>query len=227
MKLPKTFVPDKNLENSLENLVKKKPQEEDILKDLVISQRHGEELLYNTSLNRLKIEGYERHLRPDECFTLIARYLEGNLKEPLRSIAYNIVNVSLLDWLSIAFQRQGGILHCYLDPEGLVWNGECYAPHPKVQYSQKKEFDIKGIPSLDWVGLDRFEDGFVRFFYGKSFEELPEEFTDGIYKAQIVIPEENVYYAMARGLGLHKYSMQPAESANFRGVRKTEAKVSL
>ena len=155
-------------------------------------------LTYDASLARIKAGGYERHALPSEAFSLIADNLEGKLKGNLKAEADDMLS-SYGEWLSMAVERKGDILICYMHPEGLVWNSK------KSKYEQnsfkcdgRQEFNISGKKSQEWISLDKFDDDFVKLFYGRSFDGLPKEMRQGSGKAHVALPADGELWPVGR-----------------------------
>lgn len=171
--------------------------------------------VYNESLEHLRWRGFERHLRPAEAFRLLADNLEGKLESPeLQAIAGDMLNNSskypdwvIPEWLSCAVERKGELLIAYLDPVGLQRNSETntYEVQGTLEYSDRKVFSIKGKRSDEWIHLKKFSDDFITFFYGRSFNALPDEMKkEDKWKwrdngAQVRLPSEGRIYPVSRG----------------------------
>ena len=109
MKLPKTFVPEKDLENNTERLLSGeilKLERSLVLFDKleIESESYQEHYHFCTSMKRLKEKGYYRHLRPWESFDIITKYLEKNLPPDLESFAKDMLSCQG-EWFSMAVQR--------------------------------------------------------------------------------------------------------------------------
>ncbi|MFA5887562.1 MAG: hypothetical protein WC852_02535, partial [Candidatus Nanoarchaeia archaeon] len=128
---------------------------------------------YDESLEHLKKEG-KRHPTPAEMFTLLAAEIEGKVQGDLSSVAKDILSNNG-EWLSMAVERIGNKLVCYLHPEGLVWNNidEKYEGNGII-HSGKYDFDIGNKNPGEWHGLGAFSDDFVEFMYGRKFKNLPQ-----------------------------------------------------
>lgn len=190
MKIPKTFIPEKNLEENIRRLsLKKHPIVYNNYKRLKIERGvKKDDLYFDESLELLRKKGYERHLRPWEHFSLIIDYYEGKLEKGLARLAKNMLE-GYGGWFSMAVKREGDSLICYVDPENLEWDNtnNKYVINGKLEYSDKKELDIRGIPSGIWGGipsgiwacLEEFDDDFVKYFYTRKFKDLPVEMKKG------------------------------------------------
>ena len=152
---------------------------------------------FNDSLSDLKRRGFERHARPQEAFGLVIDGLEGKLTGNPKAIHDDML-ASCSEWLSLAFERKGNVLICYLDPEGLAWDKDSKKYVGSVRFSEKRDFDITGKPSQYWVDLKDFNEDFVRFLYGRSFNELPQEMKKGNKTAQACLPPDGVVWPIGR-----------------------------
>src|SRR3989344_2885060 len=110
-------------------------------------------LTYDQSLKQLREAGYERHLRPAEAFTLLAKGLEERLT-PEQIEVHDDMLTSYGEWLSMAMERQGDTLITYLDSEGLTWDGEKYVKRPDFNSTETKSFNITGIKSQQYIDLN-------------------------------------------------------------------------
>ena len=105
-------------------------------------------LTYDGSLARIKKGGYERHPIPSELFSLLMDYHEEKLQGKLNVAADEMIS-GCGEWLSMAMERKGSILICYLHPEGLVWDETkgVYVQNGFKYYS-KQCFNISGKKSI-------------------------------------------------------------------------------
>ena len=155
---------------------------------------------YDKSLERIKKDGLERHARPQEVFGVIIAGLEDKLDASLQKINEDMLK-SYGEWLSCAFERQGNKLFAYLDPEGLMWNQKQnkYVVQGELKYAEKKEFDITGINSTQWTDLNKFNEEFIKYMYGKKCSDLPAEIKEGSKKAQVYLPPDKTVCPVGRG----------------------------
>ncbi len=150
---------------------------------------------YDNSLERIKQKNpLARHARPSEAFGLIIDCLENKVSdEKLLKVKEDMLK-SYGEWLSCAFERQGNTLIVYLDPTGINWNGSEYIKTENFKFSDKKEFDITGIDSQKWTDLNKFSDEFIKYLYGKTFNDLPAEMKEGNKKAQVYLPPDEKFW---------------------------------
>ncbi|MBI4016820.1 MAG: hypothetical protein HY363_03955, partial [Candidatus Aenigmarchaeota archaeon] len=153
---------------------------------------------YDASLANLRSEGFARHARPQEAFGLLADGLEGKLSGALK-VVYDDMLAGYGEWLSLAFEREGDRLVCYLDPEGLVWGDGRYVKDSNFKFAEKKVFDVSGKSSNQWIGLGEFGDDFVRFLYGRSFSDLPVQMREGYQRARVYLPSDKIAWPVGRG----------------------------
>ena len=130
-----------------------------------------------------------RHLRPQEVFGIIIDGLEGKLSGNIKTIYDDLVS-SYGEWFSLGMERKKNKLILYEDIEGLVWDGSKYVVQTKLEFSDRKEFDIKGIASETLVDLNKFKSELVEYLYGRQFDALPDEMKTGGNKAQLWLPSE-------------------------------------
>ncbi len=139
---------------------------------------------FDESLIWLTVGGYDRHPRPAEVYELMARHFEGTLDSILDVVALDMLSGNN-EWLSMAVKTVNNLLFCYQDPMGLIWDagekwqdGKYVTNRDSFTCSDLMAFDTKDIPLGEKVSLERLPDDFVRFMYGRSFNELPEEMKD-------------------------------------------------
>ena len=161
---------------------------------------------YDASLSRIKtINSANRHPYPSEAFGLIIDGLEGKLSGDCLKVYEDMIK-SYGEWFSMAFERKGNELHAYLDPENLKWNGSRYGVvGKKLKYSGEEVFDVKGINSGNYVHLENFNPDFVKFMYGRKFEDLPGKMKEGNLRAQIYLPSENTIWPVGRGYFVNRF----------------------
>lgn len=178
-------------------------------------------LTFEQSLERLKQAGFQRHARPQEAFDLMIDGLEGKLSDDLQIINTDMRS-SCCEWLSLAFERNGEVLTCYLDPVGLVWKGGKYEQQ-NFNHSGGFIFNIGGIPYGQWISLDKFRPDFVQFLYRRPFDQLPVEMRKGINRAHVCLPiiGGDIYPVVRDGFGVDVYSYCVVAS---RGVRPAQKK---
>src|SRR3989339_1261841 len=165
------------------------------------AKKHDKYITFDASLQRLKQAGYSRHPRPAEAFGLIAAHLEKKLPKNLDDIAKDMLS-SKCEWLSFAMERKGDTLICYLDPENLICNagsGRYYVSGGKLRYSEKKEFNIKGKKSDEWICVDQFSPELIKYCYGREFSQLPQGMRTGNYKVHLVLPSDSQLWPASRG----------------------------
>ncbi|MBM3200739.1 hypothetical protein FJZ53_07405 [Candidatus Woesearchaeota archaeon] len=227
MKIPKTFVPEKCLEKNVEELLSKcltVPKTHEIdLNRLEIEPgartKYSDRKNYTSfdkSMKILKKAGYERHLYPWESFELLIKYLEGKLDWRLNAIASDI-RASEGNWFSMAVKREDEILICYNDPKNIRLSryGEKYVVDGELKYTCKEELAIGNIPSQTWIKLQSFNNDFIRFFYNRSFKELPAKIRE---EPAIYLPPNDLLWPLAggdRGLSICGYVPERVS----RGVR--------
>ena len=110
---------------------------------------------YDTSLDRLKDSGYQRHPRPWEFFGILIDFLEKKLVSDVKAVARDIFNSSG-EWLDFVVTREGDSLICYSGLENIRWNNDeskYVADGDTLVFADKRIFDITGIPSVEFVNL--------------------------------------------------------------------------
>jgi len=172
-------------------------------RDLMIEERayrkQGTEkavLTYDKSLERLQGAGFERHLRPHEAFGLLIDGLEGKLTGQ-HQVIYGDMHSSYGEWLNLAIERKGDLLVAYFDLVGLQWNSSAnkYDVQGRLQYAQKKEYDVAGKAADSWISLEQFPSNFIEDMYSRPFAVLPEQ----MKTALVLMPLEGSIWPVCRG----------------------------
>lgn len=224
MKIPKIFIPEKDLEANLNKMLSEKPvllkhHEVDFDKLKIDCEvKTTRYLTFDSSLRTLKKEGYDRHLYPWEVFDLLINRLENKLNQKLGYTAQTIL-ASDGEWLNVAVERKGKKLVCYVNPENLKWNQNLhkYIYDGNLEYDYKKELSIGDVPSYDWVGLKSFNDEFSIFFYNRELKDMSEEIQK---KSAVYFPGDSVIWPIARGSGHGLYICGYVDHRVCRGVKQ-------
>jgi len=217
----------------LEELLQEKPKDDNATSGNAASVNYDnliwepkkcdEYISFDASLQRLKQAGYSRHPRPAEAFGLIIAHLEKKLPKNLDDIAKDM-SLGNGEWLSLAMEREGNTLICYLDPENLVWNAgrsRYDVSGGKLRYSGKKEFNIKGKNSVEWICADQFSPELIRYCYGREFQQLSQEMRTGNHKAHLALPRDGQLCPAARGVVSNRYYLYSISGRGVsRGVRR-------
>ncbi len=152
---------------------------------------------FDASLRALRERGYERHPRPAEAFDLICRGLEGRLQPEQQVVADDRVDNNG-EWLSMAVLREGNLLHCYLDPENLRWNGNDYVVQGgKLKHAGEEVYSVSSL--CEWVPIketNEINPALVEKLWSRHYAILPEEVRQN---AWLYLPPENVLWPVSRG----------------------------
>jgi len=231
MKLPKTFVPEKDLEKKVDKILKSKKKLNpnkpvfNIDRLEIESNYSPYQFTFDGSLKRLKDKNYQRHLRPWEYFELLTRYYDGSLPEELQ-FAIEQMRDDYGEWFSMAFEKKENKLICYIDPENLNYDKVkgTYVVNKKFRYNYLKEFNIKNIPSKKWVRATKFSDEFIEYFYNRHLEDMPEYIKDARYSFLIYLPPEDTITPVSRAYGGYsQFSMGCFNKiSQSRGVREKD-----
>lgn len=144
------------------------------------STLNDKELYYfDKSVERLEEAGYDRHLRPNEIFSILTGYYNGSAKDPYRKIAEDITYGGG-EWLSLAVQRSKNTLACYIDPQNIKWRQpRHYVEGQDVICSKKVEFDTSCLEeesTISLLDLDQRAPELLEFFCSaNSYDDLPEK----------------------------------------------------
>lgn len=207
MKLPKIFMPEKNLEKNLEKLLSKKRlvhEEQYVFEHIRLDggfknwyRDHNLKKPFDEGLKSLRKEGYERHILTWEYSQIIISHYECKLSEKFDSVVKNIIH-SFGEWFSMALRREGNRLYCFVNPENIGWNRytKTYNTGDDFNSSYVEILDVTGIPSEEWVNLEHFNDDFVKFFTTRKFKDLPAEMQNGVY-----LPPEGMLWPVGRSDG--------------------------
>ena len=126
---------------------------------------------FQDSLNNLRQRGYARHPRPNEVFSLLCAYLEG--ESSIKCVAKDMLYGSG-EWLSLAMKYQNGILHCYSDPS-LKYDRKRNLYNLK-SYSSETVFAISSLDEKNYLTIKELHvknPEFVEFIWSRSFNDLP------------------------------------------------------
>jgi hypothetical protein len=183
--------------------------------------------IYDDSLKRIKKAKYRRHPAPSEVFTLLADNLEGKLTGNLKAAADEMVD-DLGEWLSMSMKRRGDILICYLHPNLKYQNGR-YHLHGKYKCEFLRMFNVAGKSSEECIPLNKFDDDFVKFVYGRIPENLPKEMMQGKKKATVLLPKEGIVSPVSRYMSIDgRYSISACiQRWVSRGVRHSEETIDM
>ena len=147
----------------------------------------------------------------------------GRLQPEQKATADDRVN-SYGEWLSMAMLREGNLLHCYFDPENLVWDGNKYtAQGEKLKHAGEEVYSIGSMNR--WVSIkdvNEINPALVEKLWSRHYAILPEEVRQ---KAWLLIPSENSLLPVSRGNYINRYVID--FNSNFkvsRGVRFVSAK---
>ena len=159
---------------------------------------------YDQSLVRLRHDGFARHARSAEVFSLLCGGLEGKLTPKEKTIADDML-ASYGEWISLALERTGNRLIAYVDPEGLVWEENQYVKSSQFRSAEQHEFDITGKNSKKLIDIDLFDAEVVQFLYGRSFDDLPAAMRKGDHQARLYLPYDNTIWPVCRGIIDYNY----------------------
>ncbi len=170
----------------------------------VYEGQHKKLYTFNDSLQALRERGYERHPRPAEAFDLICRGLEGRLSPEQQAIADDMMN-SYGEWLSMAMLRKGNLLHCYLDPENLLWDKKEWryvVQGGKIKHAREEVYSISSFPDcFTPKTMNEINPTLVEKLWSRPYAILPEKIRQN---ALMWIPPESVLWLMSRG-GYYKW----------------------
>lgn len=174
---------------------------------------------FNKSLERLKKAGYERHIRPDEFFSLMVSYFSNKGKSPEeKSRVIEDMLTGHGEWLSAAVRRDEKRIILYLDPENVVWNGRTYSTKEEdVICSEKLEFEAElgkeltfNMLDLELRSLDLFE-----FLCPTLLDSLPNE----LLEVQFYIPASDMIMPLCFRNIANSFYIQIGDHAASRGVK--------
>ncbi len=176
---------------------------------------------FDASLRALQKRGYERHPRPAEAFDLICRGLEGRLQPEQKAIADGMFS-DFGEWLSMAMLREGNLLHCYLDPENLVWDEreiEYIVKGGKLKHAGE---EIYSVGSLHWFipikDVNERNPALVEKLWSRHYAILPEDIRQN---AWLWLPRENVLWPVSSSDYVDRYNIVAFSVSDVsRGVRQ-------
>ncbi|MDO8556136.1 MAG: hypothetical protein Q7R96_03110 [Nanoarchaeota archaeon] len=194
-----------------------------MLDDMVVEEKsfaEDDDKVYYTfdeSLSSLRERGYERHLRPDEAFSLMIDALK-NASSKFKVLAEDMSSGG--EWLSLAMKREGTCLLCYVDPDIFTQTpvhrkSKLYEPRSTLVPS--RVFSVKGLPSNRLLDLEALPEDLVVFLYGRNCRDLPGD----IQSAQVSLPERGIVVPYGRGDYNAFYDVVPLNSDGgySRGMR--------
>ncbi len=174
---------------------------------------------FDASLRALQKRGYERHPRPAEAFDLTCRRLEGRLQPEQQAVADDMFS-NRGEWLSMTMLREGNLLHCYLDPENLVWNGHKYVvPGGKLKNAGEEVYSIGSLHRLIHIKyMNDVNPALVEKLWSHHYALLPEEIRQN---AWILLPPENALRPVSSNNYITKYDVDTSYiTSASRGVRQ-------
>lgn len=172
---------------------------------------------FDNSLKILKKNGYDRHFMSWECFDLFIGYFEG--KVGCGDIVEQMLQ-SYGEWFNMAIRRVKDRLFCYTNPRNIKWDeGSCqYFVDGDLEFDSLCSLKLSNFDLIGrWVNLESFDHEFVKFFYGREFEDLPSPIRKD--NPKFYLPKENVVKPIGRGYG-SKFSIATFDKEISRGVRK-------
>ncbi len=184
---------------------------------------------FNRSLERLRKAGYKRHPRPDEFFKLAMCYFE--YCRELDALFKNTLINGKGEWLSMAMERQGTTIICYLDPENIKWDedaGIYTVDGKKLKHNGKREFDYLATPDNSFIDVEFIRQDLVEFLYGRPYERFPAEIKNH-FKPKILFPPEGEILPVGtpRGQQEFRYRMGAVSGMMYRtsrGIRPSHKK---
>ncbi len=156
----------------------------------VYEGKHKKLYTFDASLRALRKRGYERHPRPAEAFDLICRGLERKL-QPEQQAIVDDMTCKDGEWLSMVVTCKRKMLHCYLDPENLIWDGNKYVVQGgKLKHAGEEVYSIGSL--CGWVpikNVNGINPLLIEKLWSRPYAILPEEIRQD---ALIWLPPENV-----------------------------------
>ncbi len=175
---------------------------------------------FDASLRALRKRGYERHPRPAEALRLICNGLEGRLQPEQQAVADDMFS-SWGEWLSMAMLREGNLLHCYLDPENLLWDEKAWKYVVQGRKLKHAGEEIYSVGSLRWwvpiKDVNEMNPALVEKLWSRHYAVLPKEIK---HKAYLFIPPANVLWPVGLGSCINKYNITTYSYGGSRGVRQ-------
>lgn len=166
---------------------------------------------FQDSLDSLIKRGYSRHPRPNEAFSLLCAYLEGDLS--IKNIAEDMLN-SHGEWFSLAMKYQNNIFHCYIDPIfEIVDNG-----YNLKNCSIEKVFALSSLDGyhLSIEEVNALNPLLVEFLWSRSFDKLPLGICNNAYL--YLSNDEQIWPAGPGGYDI-RYFVDGYYDRASRGVR--------
>ncbi|MEK6904379.1 MAG: hypothetical protein AABW87_02180 [Nanoarchaeota archaeon] len=190
---------------------------DNILEGIEIEERSPKILqTFDQSFASLRKRGYERHLSPEETFAVLID-AEENPDSKYKGIAGNMLS-GVREWSSLAMLRLGDTLGLYWDPNLEFRNGVYVPKLGRLEYSRRETFDVRKVPSEEFVSLERLPSKMVKLLYSRSYSKLPERIREG---AGIWMPSEGVLRPCGRGVYGNDFGVYGVyDGGASRGVRE-------
>ncbi len=164
------------------------------------NKEHNTCIPYDKSMERLRAQGFDRHLYAHEAFNLFF----SDLEHVLTGTSYDSckkINDYAAGWLSLAFERQKSTLVAYVNPEGLVWNGKQYEKTREFRCSERKEFSVLWNISSKPTRFEWLDPEFIRFLCGRSLEQIPLWLERNNCSIYVWLPEDGEIWPISLSLG--------------------------
>jgi len=148
------------------------------IESLIIEEKVSQELLsFYKSLERLRKEGFDRHLRPYEAFAL---HSEDKTRRALE--------IYSSEWVSGAIELKGDKLIYYEDLENLKESesGFYIVDGDELKYGRKKEFTFESCGAGRILDIDTLPKELVECIYGVPYEDLLDIIS---YNSKILVME--------------------------------------
>lgn len=170
---------------------------------------------FQDSLDDLMQRGYARHQRPNEVFSLLCVYLEGELS--VKNIAQDMLN-SYGEWFSLAMRYQNNILHCYIDPS-FEYDRKCMRYNLK-NYSSERFFSLPYLDKYSFIikEVNVLNPSLVEFLWSRPFDQLPLDIRNNAY---LYLLDDEHIWPVGRSYGSYRYGVNCYDFVNWasRGVR--------
>jgi len=181
------------------------------MSNLVIENpKHNEWMYYNDSLARLRQKGFKRHLRPIEFYAVLLEHFRTNGQGTREEIAQNMLK-GKGEWLSVAFKKEGNMLHIAFDPENLAWNKKENKYDGNL--TSQQSFDIGNKEIKDWISVSSFPSPLIEVLYGTNAGELSN------FNAEIYLPPDGSWWPVGCGYNFGSNNFNLVAYDNRRASR--------
>jgi len=169
---------------------------------------------------RLKEEDWDRAPTPQEISALLIDYLKGKLREPLQSVAHNML-YSCSEWTCHASLLERNTLYIYENVQNVNWNICNSVNSASLSCTGIKSFTLPNLLTGIWntlTTINTINPALITYLYTKPLHQLPKEMQHGSKNSKLYIRDTT--FIMPLGRGGYSFSSDFNSGRASRGVRK-------